>query len=520
MAVATRAGLSAFRRSFENPDSVGQDNGGYARLDHYRRLWAYYTNDVYEDLNTWGAYKQVHGLYRATRAIYNPTRRLVDFYAGAVYPGVLSEDGDRLPEGVPLAIPLAQDTDPDLKDAIAQFWQWSNWQASKSVLVRYGAALGNVLVEVSDDLDRRKITADVVWPGLVADLHLDACGNIVSYALEYAITDGADRHTYRKEVDKAVYRTFRDGQPFAYDEALGAAWPNPYGFVPAVWVRHIHVGSDYGAPAIEGSLGKVDELNSLASHTHDQVHKKIAAPALLAGVTNLRPLTNQEKRQATAGTEYGAEGRVLVDREDLMLIGAPEGARVESLAGTLELADAGPYLERLLGEVEQDHPELTLYRELRGMSQVTGPGASRMLGDAAARVYEAAANYDQASISLFRMAVAIGGYRANAGAWGPLDRQQQKFAPFDLSSYANGDLDFSIVSRPLVQPTQQERWAENLAMWTAAKAAVDAGAPLEVWARDAGWDDEKIAAFGQMQVDAIKRQQMLAAADTVDGIAQ
>src|SRR6266568_2555224 len=51
--------------------------------------------------------------------------------------------------------------------------------------------------------------------------------------------------------------------------------------------------------------------------------------------------------------------------------------RMESLVGNLSLADAGSRMDKLYEELEQDHPELTFYKELRAMSQVTGPAASR-----------------------------------------------------------------------------------------------------------------------------------------------
>jgi len=43
-------------------------------------------------------------------------------------------------------------------------------------------------------------------------------------------------HELERERDEA-----RDGDPFDYGE--GAAYPNPYGFVPAVWVKHTDIGS-------------------------------------------------------------------------------------------------------------------------------------------------------------------------------------------------------------------------------------------------------------------------------------
>src|SRR4051812_4325303 len=114
MSVAGGAAWSAFRNAWDNPEAVG---GGkdWNRAQYFRLLWAHYSNEVFEDTMLWGWYRGEMKLYRQTRSLYNPTRRLVDFYAGQVYPGVLSLDGAKLPEGVALAVPLAEDTSPELR---------------------------------------------------------------------------------------------------------------------------------------------------------------------------------------------------------------------------------------------------------------------------------------------------------------------------------------------------------------------------------------------------------------------
>ncbi len=126
------------------------------------------------------------------------------------------------------------------------------------------------------------------------------------------------------------------------------------------------------------------------------------------------------------------------------------------------------------------------------MSQVTGPAASRLVGDVASRFAEAAASYDQANIKLFQMAVAIAGFRANSGAWGTLNRQQQKFTPFDLESYERGDLDMSIMPRPLLVPTRSEIGLENELMWKGVWYAAQSGVPAEFVLREAGWTEDVI----------------------------
>jgi hypothetical protein len=522
------AGYTAARRVFEDPSVAHQEGYALNQYGMYSLLWAYYNGAMFEriasvfngNLNTswqvaangWALYKQNYNLYRNIRLVYNPVRRLVDFYAGQVYPGVLSEDGAKLPDGVPLAVPFSEDTNKALKSAVAQFWQWGNWQARKSVQVRYGAALGSVLIEIVDDLENGRVSADVVWPGFVTDISLDTAGNVKGYALEYmAQSEGEeklDAYIYRKEVDGQSFRYFRDSEP--YDYGNGTVTPNPYGFAPAVWVKHTDIGGVHGSPCIAGHIGKIDELNNLASHVHDQIHKVIGAPIVMWTDGAINNLFGTQKRGATTDFPQPAS-----DQESVLMLKGPAVGHVEALAGNLNLADAVQYMNMLIGEIEQDHPELTFYKELRSMSQVTGPAASRLVGDVASRFAEASASYDQANIKLFQMAVAIGGFRANSGAWGSLNKQQQKFTPFNLDSYENGDLDMAIMPRPLLVPTRREIGEENELMWRGVAFANQAGVPPEFVLREAGWTEDKIAQLGTAQVQKIQQTQVLAKQDTI-----
>src|SRR6202035_4734434 len=153
------------------------------------------------------------------------------------------------------------------------------------------------------------------------------------------------------------------------------------------------------------------------------------------------------------------------DEESVFILQGGQGGRSDPLVSDMNVADVLQAMNDLNGEIENDHPELAFYRELRAMSQVTGPAAQRLVGDVANKVSEAQATYDAANIKLFQMATAIGGYRANSGDWGDLTTQQQKFVPFNLNSYQQGDLDMVIMPRPLLSPTRSEIGQENELMW-------------------------------------------------------
>src|SRR6266567_4611187 len=462
MLQAGAAAYTAARRVFEDPSTSHNQLLYLNQQAAYNLLWSYYNNAMFERIVTtagalnsvtfaggWSVYKQNYNLYRNIRMIYNPTRRLVDFYAGQVYPGVLSEDGLKLPDGVPLAVPFSEDTSKELKSAISQLWQWSNWQARKSVQVRFSAALGNTLIEIADDVEHGQVSMNVIWPGFVVDLHLDSADNVKSYAIQYLAQDETGGYLYRKEVDKREFRYYRNGEPFDYGD--GQVAENPYGFCPAVWLKHVDIGGQHGSPAIAGSFGKIDELNNLTSHFHDQIHKIIGAPMLIGSSTAITNISQVTKRVPTADFTEPA-----TDQESMLLLKGSADSKVSSLAGNLDLVGTLAAMKELLTEVEQDHPELTFYKELRAMSQVTGPAAARLVGDVANRFAEVAAIVDQANVSLFRMDVAVAGFRARSGAWGILSNQQKKFLPFDLDSYKKGNLEMAIMPRPLLTPTRQE----------------------------------------------------------------
>jgi hypothetical protein len=429
----------------------------------------------------------------------------VDFYAGAMYPGVLSEDGQDLPDGVQSAIPFSEDTSPQIKTAVAQLWQWNNWQEKMQVEIVYAAALGDCLVEIVDYLDQGKVCFEIPWPGYIYDIDLDHAGNVKSYTLEYGAysEDEGGFYRYKKIVDQQYFQYFKNDEP--YDYGNGSVLLNPYGFTPAVWFRHNSTGGDRGSPAIAGSMPLIDELNGQASLTHDQVRKVVGAPWIMWATGSIQNLFNQPSRDTTNDFATSTPS----DQENVLLLKGPQGGRIDSLAGQLDIPGAYAVVEKLLAQVEKNHPELTMYEQLRSMSQVTGPAAQRLVGDVETRVSKAQANYDRGNVALFAMATAIAGFRANSGDWGSdLTNQQKKFLPFNLTSYERGDLDMTIMPRPLLTPTKLEKSQEKLAQWQGIQSAVTAGVPLEFALKDEGFTEGELSEFAlAKQADEAKKQQ-------------
>ena len=491
------------RQVYPNPSATEQ----MTRHATYEQMFAYYSNTAFDEVATWARYRQRYNLYRYTRPIFNPVTRVVDFYAEHIYPGVLSTE-PILDGGVQSAMPFAYETPEELRQAAFQVWQWSNWQINKDIMVQNGALAGNVLVEIKDDLERGKVRYQVFYPTFVKDFRLDEYGNLTAYVLEYPVSDAridnGRTFTYAKEVQKDFIAYYKNGQP--HDYGNGEVIANPYGFVPAVWAKHRDIGTDHGVPAMRSSIAKIDELNSMVSHTADHIHKRIESPRILWSNDKIKPLFGSETLDST---DFDS-------RQQQVLLKGTSGGSTDTLVGDLDPQTIIPMIEKFTEEIEKDYPEITLYEKLRDQNIVTAPGAARLMGDVAKKISMPAANYDSANVKLVQMSLAIGGYRANNGDWGEvLTPQQKKFLPFDLESYNKGELDFGFTPRALTSPTSREE-ADELTVRASAVSVLEKVLPLEERLKLLGKRPEEIpgivAKVKAEQEEAMQQQVALAQA--------
>lgn len=460
-----------------------------ARRARWALLRSWYDGTAYDAdaLPAWRRYREDRRLPRHLRAEYNPVRRAVDWYPGHVYRGAWSPDGAPLPGGADLAVPVADDDRAARPAAVAAMFQaldWGNWRVGLADYAAGSALYGNAFVEVVDDPARGKVWPRRVPLGHVADLALDAAGNVKRYALDYpARAASGTAYAHRKEIDAVEVRTFRDGAPLSRDA-------HGYGFCPGVWVLHAArtdpTGSGdgvFGEGAVGHVLPKLDAINGLAAFVRGAVGRGLNTPVVLTGGA---PGGSLRKIFSRAPDGSGPE-RPLA--EDELAFYGWDGAGVVPLVPQVDVAGAQAAIRALLDEVEADLPEIVMDRELRGMSALTGPAADRVMGDTRPRYEEAMANLDAGLVKLMQMGAAVGGMRAHAGDWGgDLTRQQAKFLaavggrPLGLDSYARGDLDVAIVPRPLIPETAAERAALVLA-----KERAETGPGLaELWGAEAG----------------------------------
>lgn len=432
---------------------VPQDWDVYQAM--YAERWFLYTGELFDDLLRHNPYRDDPSIYRNTKLLWKHIEAVVDFYAGVIYQGSLSTDGTPLPDDVPNAIPILPQTGRDDRDqlllvAIAELENAWNWRQQMSLRPMYGAALGDVLTEVVDDVERRFVYPQIVWPGYVKDIELDYVGNVRSYTLEYRVPARGDDsgYLYRKEVDGDAFRHYRD-------DKLQRTVPNPYGFVPAIWDRHriAAPGSVRGKAAADGTRQALLHLNSLFGHALDFQHKAFWVPLMVAGRHSASSTSSVDLGTPPTGTDLS---------ELYRWVKVPEGSTL--LQPAFNLGETRGMVEDIREGILAENPEASFYQQLRDMQQVTAPGAERLMGDVKTRVDLARAGYDAQTVKLFQMAIAIAGFRSqdrseNGWAFGNarLDRRRQQFTSFDLDSYARGELDMMIESRPIVLPTEQER---------------------------------------------------------------
>lgn len=474
------AGITAFREAYF---STGLDNQGEftdydARRFRYDLYWAFYENTAYRNIHSWAVgYRQQQALYRYIRGIYNPAYRLGEFWKSHLWGGRLDpQAGDG--KETPSALPIITDNEL-LRPAISQVWRWSNWQIRKQIVCLYGAILGDVVMQVVDDVARGKVYIQPLHPGLVKGIDLDSWGNVKGYEIEEGREDPVNpgrvaqyKETAERDGKDVVYRTYLNGAPYAWNGDL-AEWSEPYGFIPMVVVQHNNVGLDFGWSEIHSGRSKFQEADDLASKLSDQIRKMVDAPWLFSGVD--KPRSAPRATGAAPSSDNPNPGR-----EESNVIYAPQGAQAQPLVSQLDIGSAAQYIGSILAEIERDYPELQM--DIWGAGKETSGRALRVARQrVTTKVEERRSIYDDCLTRAQMMAVSIGGFRG-----------YDDFAGFGLESYDAGALEHSIGDRPVFVVDPLDDIETEGAFWVAAQSAIKSGVPLMVFLKRQGWSDEDI----------------------------
>lgn len=484
-----RAGLQAFQEKFMITQDAADPFDDYtsweARRLRYAILWAFYQNTIYRNINSWAtAYRTEYALYKYTRSIYNPTRRLANFWKTHLQGGRLTMD-EKVKSFKFLPIEFGAKADEKLFEAIQKLWEWSNWLRQRSLYYLYGVTLGDVGLKIVDDIDREKVYIQIVHPGTVEDVVLDPFGNVKGYTMvEQRIDPEKDNKTAkytevvsREEGSKTVfYKTYKNDELFDWvsDSGSSAEWEIDYGFVPFVWVNHINNGLVYGEAEIHSNRVLFHEVDDVASGMNDHIRKALNLPKMFTGVKKKSAIEAAHSSSFIDEPEPGRD-------EILALYTGNENAKVYSMMEPLDYPGVLGNIEKMLNNIEKEYPELRLDsleaegKPLSGRALKIAREPTQTKGD------EYRVPYDAGLVAAHKMGISIAGFR-----------KYKDFKKFNLKSFEKGKLTHMIGARPMFNADPSDELEEDKLFFETASAAANAGIDLLIFLKQKGWSDEDI----------------------------
>jgi hypothetical protein len=239
-------------------------------------------------------------------------------------------------------------------------------------------------------------------------------------------------------------------------------------------------------------LGKIREVDDIASKLSDQIRKTIDPAWLFSGVE--KPKTNIVLTGTTSTVALSDPGRV-----ELPALYGPPGAMAHPLVAPLDVPGTLAHIQSMLDELERDFPELQVGKiMLSGTSGIARMIAQQMCEP---KVERRRASYDDGLRRAQQMAVAIGGYRGYAGYEG-----------FGLDSFAQGALDHSVGKRDVFAKTVMDDLEQEGLFWQTVGQAQAAGCPLPIVLDRLGWSEEQIGELAAWRQAAMDQAQAAAAA--------
>lgn len=431
--------------------------------DRYTLAERYYANEAYSTRGLTGSVKGAEGLPRDLRPVFSLVKPAIDWWPDSIFGGTMTHDGKPTSDGVPNRIPYDADTPEDLRLAVQQAFAWGNWDSEILTYVHFGVLLGDVFAEVEIDYERRKVYPVLWHPRHVTNIEWNRSGDVTMYQLAVDRIDDGVSYTWGKKVERDTITTLKDGKPFDYD-GEGATRPNPWGFVPGVWVMHKNVGGQHGAGIIDTLWPILDGVQGAGGAIYDYIHKFVRQHVLIETTDTAGAKRTTDASVKRGATEDFVTANANADRESQGVRFVPPGTKVHRIIENIGLGDAEPHMLRLMANIDTNLPELSIERKLAESSQLTGPGATRIVAPLQRRVNDSFGNYARGVIDLGQMCVSIMGELVNTIWRSDLDRQMQKFRPFTLKSYAAGDLDYSLRTPLLVRPTMLELATEAAAI--------------------------------------------------------
>jgi hypothetical protein len=492
---ATSAFIGAFREdsvtsSIFNSDEFDEYN---SRRLRYAMYAAGYENTSYRNVHSWAQGKRVrYGLGKYIRDIHNPIAQLVDFHVSTVWRGSIA------PLLVGGAIPLivSGSNEDQVRAAADNLLRVSNFETGKNITVMKGCNLGDVGLKIVDDIERGQARIEVIDPSEIEDITVEN-GIIKAYRLTKWQENDNDIMTKYTETcergdnEDVIFRTFINDRQTEWPDAEESEWVEPYGFIPLVTIQHRNVGKQWGWAEAHPVIGKIMEIDDIASMLDDYIRKTVNAPALLSGMA-------KPNAKITTSTSDATEDNPQPGREENKILWAGDGVQASytpMIAG-MSIAEVDARIQSIMASIESDMPELR-----KSIWDIGGDPSGVALATARepteTKINSRRTNYDGGLVRAMQMGIAIGGYRGYSG-----------FEGFDLQSYGRGDLDISIAARPVFSEQKNDKIANTNSFWqTWAGVSTSGTIPFESFARSYGWSDDQLKEFGTQKAAQILTEQ-------------
>lgn len=414
-------------------------NGAWlARVATLSRREGYYTGRVYTDLRaSLGPFAPLFPkLYKGIKPLYLPLSRAVDVDAGII------------PGGWTLSADAPAGADEAMKTVLA----WSDWETDGVLFVHYGAQYGLTGLKVCDLRDFGRVLIKPIDPSTFmlvgGGFYSTAPAGLALIVESHGFGD--DAYEYAEVITAESIRTYRNGQPWGYD-GREPEYTNDLGFIPIVEAQHKKTGNALGESTFEKTIPMLDEVNEIGSYLADIIKK------------------HSEPQWAATGVDSGD----LVKSGDNVWF-APQGADFKALVAAVDISGVLSFVQEIRDQVHGSLPELA-FDELVKKGEIATATLELQLMELTLKIQRCRPNYDHALADALRMA---GRASAQMGLSG-------------LSALDDESLHFD-ASRPVLPQDENEI---ETAFWAAARAAVDAGSPLESYLRRRGWSDEDIADY-------------------------
>lgn len=421
MTVGTRAGLDTYRSGAIG--LMAPQAQEYQRAIHrYDIFQAWYDNVQFDGINAYlTQLRSQVDLYRHIRGIYNPVRRLVNLEVAKVYGGSIDWTGGLRVGAIPVV-----GADDTLVAANTQILKWSNFGTQKNEVVRTGGKLGVSYIKVVDYADRGRVRMELLPPYKVRDVELNEVDDVKRIVIQSYHWDEDEKKEYviREEITDSVFRYWKSYALNAFDEGRDPGTPtlqytNPYGFVPVRQTFHTKEG-DTGQPSFYGYLGKITQLNDIAAPVHDAVRLGV----------NYMLWTDGSR--VPDNTDPGTR-----KRDEVKVINMSKGSSLNALKPELDIMSGLAAMDKLIGELERDMPQLSLQRIRESGGEASGVSIENSYSDASDLLIALQGNYDEGLTRALQMAISMAAYRRLPGF--------QMYDP--VKSYERGDLDFYIKER-------------------------------------------------------------------------